>query len=363
MLSDENLLSQTILFLRFPLIVGVVFVHNNLSDVIIRGISLVEDGQFPLYEIIFHILSDELARIAVPLFFFISGFLFFYRTDFSSAVYVVKLKKRVRTLLVPYLFWNIVVFVCSFLTQSFLASMTSGRAKLISEYGIVDWLNLFWNYRKGYPICYQFWFIRDLMIVILFSPLLYLWVKKTRTVGIVLLGLLWILSIWSSVNVPGINITAFFFFSFGAYYGINGRNFVTDFGKVRLFVTCLYPILVAVSTIVWHQKIAVGNFLHQLGILIGLVTIVSWVSFGIEKNRLYGSTFLAGSSFFVYAYHGMCLAFIMRYWLKLFQPLNEMTVLGGYFLISFFVSGFGVGLYALLKKCFPTFTGIITGGR
>lgn len=361
MLSDENLLSRTILFLRFPLIVGIVFIHTNLYDVMIGGVSLAEEGQFPLYETAFHILSNELARIAVPLFFFISGFLFFYRADFSSDVFVVKLKKRVRTLLVPYLFWNIVVSIYTFLAQSFGTSMTSGRAKLISEYGIVDWLNLFWDYRKGCPICYQFWFIRDLMIVILLSPLVYWWVKNTKALGIVTLGMLWVFEIWH--NVPGVSITAFFFFSFGAWYGIGRRDFVADFSKMRSFVTCLYPILVATSTIVWHQKVAGWSFLHQLGILAGLAAIVSWVSFGIGKNRLYGSAFFAGSSFFVYAYHGMCLALVMKCWLKSFQPLSEMTMLGGYLLIPFFVSGLGVGIYALSKKCFPAFTGIITGGR
>lgn len=70
MLSNDDLLSKTILFLRFPLIVAVVFIHANLADVMIGGVLLVEEGQFPLHDMIFHILSDELARIAVPLFFF-----------------------------------------------------------------------------------------------------------------------------------------------------------------------------------------------------------------------------------------------------------------------------------------------------
>lgn len=362
MLSNDDLLSRTILFLRFPLIVAVVFIHAKLSDVMIGGVSLVEEGQFPLYELVFHVLSDELARIAVPLFFFISGFLFFYRTDFSSGAYAMKLKKRVRTLLVPYLFWNIVVFCLVFLTQFFLTSMTSGRNKLISEYGWVDWLNLFWDYKSGMPVCYQFWFIRDLMVVILCSPLVYGLVKYGKAAGVAVLGILWGFDIW--IRMPGISIEAFFFFTLGAWYSINKCSFVTVFGRLRLFVTVLYLVLVVASTFVWHQKMTEWyHCLHQLGILAGLVTVVSWVSFGIGKKRLHGSPFLAGSSFFVYAYHGMPLAFAVKYWVKLFQPGSEVTMLGGYFLITAFIVCLGVGIYALLKKWFPAFTGIITGGR
>lgn len=104
MSSNNDRLSKTIMFLRFPLIVAVVFIHTNLADVMINGRLLVNEGQFPIHDLFRHIITNELARIAVPLFFFISGFLFFYHTDFSMKMYKQKLKKRVRTLLVPICF-------------------------------------------------------------------------------------------------------------------------------------------------------------------------------------------------------------------------------------------------------------------
>lgn len=188
MSSNNDRLSKTIMFLRFPLIVAVVFIHTNLADVMINGRLLVNEGQFPIHDLFRHIITNELARIAVPLFFFISGFLFFYHTDFSMKMYKQKLKKRVRTLLVPYLFWNTVVFLLFFLTQIFFSSMTSGRNKLIVDYGWLDWMNLFWNYREGMPVCYQFWFIRDLIFVVLFVPVLYYFIKYCKAFAVVLLG-------------------------------------------------------------------------------------------------------------------------------------------------------------------------------
>lgn len=66
--NDDATLSKTIMFLRFPLIVAVVFIHTGLEDVMINGTLLVNEGQFPIYGLLRHILTNELARIAVPLF-------------------------------------------------------------------------------------------------------------------------------------------------------------------------------------------------------------------------------------------------------------------------------------------------------
>lgn len=81
MLSNDDVLSKTIMFLRFPLIVAVVFIHTNLTDVMINGTLLADEGQFPVHDVFRHVMTNELARIAVPLFFFIAGFLFFYHSE------------------------------------------------------------------------------------------------------------------------------------------------------------------------------------------------------------------------------------------------------------------------------------------
>lgn len=361
MLSNDDVLSKTIMFLRFPLIVAVVFIHTNLTDVMINGTLLADEGQFPVHDVFRHVVTDELARIAVPLFFFISGFLFFYRSDFSFAVYGMKLKKRIRTLLVPYLFWNIVVFLLFLLTQTFLSSMTSGRNKLISDYNWLDWLNLFWNHREGMPVCYQFWFIRDLIFVILCSPAVYYFIRYGKIFSLILLGVLWMFGI--CFEVPGISITAFFFFSFGAWFSINKRSFTVDFRPMLLPVTILYMILLMINTLLCYNKVTSYAFLYNIGIIIGLVAVVAWTALGMEKNKLRVSVFLAGSAFFVYAYHGMPIALVVKYWVKLLQPASETTMLAGYFLIPAFIVCIGVGVYAVMRRYLPSFTGLITGGR
>lgn len=247
MLSNNDVLSRSITFLRLPLMVAVVFIHTNLCDVNIGGNLLVAEGAFPILDILTHIVSDEIAHIAVPLFFFISGFLFFFNSDFSCSAYGGKLKKRIGTLLVPYLFWNITVLLLLFFTQTFLSSMTSGSNKLVSDYTLSDYLGIFYNHKDGKPLCYQFWFIRDLMVCYILSPIIYLYVKYGKLLGVSLLGLLWCFGIW--FHIAGFSSTSFFFFAFGSWFAINRRNFVVDFKPLRITFSLLYVPIIIISTI------------------------------------------------------------------------------------------------------------------
>ena len=107
----SSLTSSTISALRFPLTVGVVFIHFNvLSDnLAVRGTGNAE--HFPTWLVcMFNLFSEVLPRIAVPLFFIISGYLFF-RSGFMIRTYTDKLRRRVRTLLVPYILWNLLYLI------------------------------------------------------------------------------------------------------------------------------------------------------------------------------------------------------------------------------------------------------------
>lgn len=361
--TNDTTLSKTILFLRFPLIIAVIFIHTELYNVIINGDALVQEGRFPIHDLLFHIITDEIALIAVPLFFFISGFLFFYRTNiFTRNEYVKKLKKRFKSLLVPYLFWNITVLLLIFLSQIFLSSMLSGNSKLITDYTYIDWLNIFWNHKEGTPICYQFWFIRDLIIVVLFTPLIYYFIKYTKIYGIILLGILWTFDIW--FDVVSFSITSFFFFSYGAWFSINKRDFTVDFSSLRWGAAFIYIILLVLNTLLWYNKITDYYFFNNIGIIIGMIVAISWTSFGLKNNKIKPNSFLSASSFFVYAYHGMPIALLIKFYMKLtVSYMSEWTMIIGYILIPFIIASIGVCIYAILHKYLPSFTALITGGR
>ncbi|MEG1686066.1 MAG: acyltransferase family protein, partial [Bacteroides sp.] len=179
-MKDEELQSKVITFLRFPLIVGVVLIHASFRSLVLNGMNMLNPEDFPYYTGTINLFADVLARTTVPLLFFFSGFLFFYKSDFTFSSYGNKIKKRGKTLLIPYLFWNLEVIFILFLTSLIFPHLMSGAHLLIQNYTFVDWINSFYAIDLGRPICMQLWFLRDLMVVMIFSPIIFLLLKYLR---------------------------------------------------------------------------------------------------------------------------------------------------------------------------------------
>lgn len=150
-MTNDELLSKTISWLRFPLIVGVVFIHFNFiadEEITIRGVEYtINSPQWLTYFITF--CSSVLPRISVPLFFFMSGFLFFYRTEFNAESYKKKLKSRSRSLLIPYILWNTIFLLhtLSILVKQMLPSVFPRANKIITNATPENILYAFWDAR------------------------------------------------------------------------------------------------------------------------------------------------------------------------------------------------------------------------
>ena len=85
----------------------VIFIHAfNLNT---YGI----DKSNPIVYWIEMIISQDIGLLAVPMFFVISGFLFF-RTVSDYGSITVKQKKRIKTLLIPYLLWTTIYMLFFF---------------------------------------------------------------------------------------------------------------------------------------------------------------------------------------------------------------------------------------------------------
>lgn len=63
-------------FLRFPLILGVLFIHNY-GNIILNSYEEIS-GLAYLSELLKVLISQVLARLSVPIFFLMSGYLFFF---------------------------------------------------------------------------------------------------------------------------------------------------------------------------------------------------------------------------------------------------------------------------------------------
>lgn len=135
--------------------------------VIIHSFIPVNSYLFPHFYNFQVSLSQILGRIAVPFLFLISGYLFYYNTDISFQTYKKKLRNRINSLVIPYFIWNIIILLFFLIAQesNLFENYINGNLKRISDFNLTDWFSSFFVK----PIANQFWFIRDLILLNLFS--------------------------------------------------------------------------------------------------------------------------------------------------------------------------------------------------
>jgi fucose 4-O-acetylase-like acetyltransferase len=349
-------LSQRIISLRFLLIVSVVIRHSGINEKTFEesGIHAI----IPAYVLSVQSLVGIITAVAVPLFFLISGYLLYIKeTEFLPV-----LKKKCRTILMPYFMWNILLigFYFTVSTLSF-AKQFFPMEKPISSWGIIDWVKAFigkygkyGNFRT-YPFVYQFWFLRDLFIVNLLFVIIKKLVDKFPLAIFVLFSALWV----SHIKLYIIDPVALLFFAFGYYlvkYNLNEKNI--DQIKTIDLLAC-YGTTIVLEYLFKDKMPVISN----INIIIGCIFFLKIAKYFIENTRLYASlSWLEKYQFVVYAIHEIIIPPVFEIYIRI-VPLNGVFILLDYFcmiLCGVFVSlMFGV----ILKKLFPKTNAILTGGR
>lgn len=368
MISDrEELLSKTISFLRFPLMVGVVLIHSRIGGEWMERVSANPTADFPIYSAVSYLLSSVIAAIAVPLYFFFSGFLFFYRTSFDSHVYFHKLKTRCQTLLVPYLLWNLIALLLTFALQTFFPEMIAGT-KGVRDYSLTDYLWCFWDFQKVHhgvwssmtPINDPLWFIRNLMVVILCTPLIYLFLKRLKHYGVLLLATLWMFR--RVLQIPEFDITTLFFFSAGAYFSIYRKDFVELLKPPYVLPSAFLLYSISSVLLLCFRTASWASYLKDLILLIGMVLAISLTSRNLAQGRWRVNPFLTESSLFIYLYHGL-IVYRLTSRTFMFLPHSEAMLLLTYFLCPAIVILFGLCSYCILKRFSPRMICLLMGYR
>lgn len=365
-MDKDELQSRVISFLRFPLIVGVVFIHAKFFSVPINGVYI-DINHFPLTEKAMFFLSNSLFSISVPLFFAISGFLYFKGVEqFNFKIYRKKTCNRIRTLVIPYLIWNTVVIFFFYIAHLLSPEMMSGLNKSVVDYTWQDWFGAYWNKDNingfeelGTPIALQLWFVRDLFILCICSPLIYFLIKR---LGIVLILLIFLINIIEVIpDVTGLNKQAWLFFSLGAYFSIHNHSFLC--GSIKLIKVCFIIYLFTLITYFVTEDLFKDLYLGYLNILSGVILLVNIVAWGISTQKWSLPQIFVNSSFFIFAYHAIPCLVLTRLSFKLFNPDSDVGLLCVYFVCPIITILSGLLFYYILRKYLPRFTAVITGGR
>lgn len=359
----SGLESQTIDFLRFPMIIGVLFIHSGLGNVMIDGHVLVNQSDYPLFTSISCLFSQILGSLAVPFFFFISGLFFFMNpvVDFDS--WINKIKKRIRTLFVPYVVWNLIYLLLYFLGEKMVPQFFSGRNQLVSELSLGGFLSCFWNYSDGRPIDFPLWFIRDLMVVNLFSYLIFKLIKRFRIYYILLIGFIWMADFEFLPLAVRSGTVSFFFFSLGAYFSINRYSLLEKLKPYLFWSVLLYIPIVIVLLVFCTSGNRWISFIHDCGIIVGMTAAFAVSRYFVKIKGKSSYRFFSKSTFFIFAFHALPLTFMLKLGCKCFTDYTDLSLIAIYVISPTVVLLLGLWLYYLITTYFKPLSAILTGGR
>lgn len=262
--------SQIISLYRFPMCVLVVFIHTTFTM----------EGDF-LQIAISHVLSQA----AVPSFFFFSGFLFFHDTDvFNRAVYFYKIRKRFYSLVIPYFMW---ISIWIGIKLLLLCKNHGDPNEFFGIESWYDWPRLLWDSARFMtenvdwignpvyitaPVLVPLWYLRDLIVVSLHTPILFYLINVFKELPIVFFALAYITHIWPIHS--GITNVALFFFSFGAYFSIIKMDFVALFRRFEYISYSVFVILFVVEIAFDGSHTSFGFFIHPFFVVSEFVSLV-----------------------------------------------------------------------------------------
>ncbi len=323
-LSQYDVIRQ----LRFPMIVLVTFAHSygHVAD----DFYLLS-SEWNTYEFLKLLISQTLVKVAVPVFFIISGYLFFANVkEWNLSVYKEKMFRRVKTLLIPYLIWNLLMAIK---LKSFSWSLFWVYWK---PAGIqIDWLGN--EQLMTAPANMPLWFLRDLMVVSLLTPIVYIGIRR---LGFWLLGLITILYLSGiCAFIPGLSAYAVFFFTFGAFLSIRKMDLVEKMKRYELPAYILSVILAIAMICTYHTS--VFSSLMLVFRITGAIAVICLVSHISQK----GQSLLCDSAYFIYlAHYVFFMSFIDEIFFALFG-ISTASLSFHYLLCPLIKVAIFVGIY------------------
>lgn len=328
----------------------VVILHsNNLENSSVLNINT----------LVQNVIGQGIVRIAVPMFFVISGYLFFYKFKPSKEAFISKYKKRFKSLFIPYFIWCTGWLVILYLVEltAFGRSMFSDR--IIADYNAVE---LFKN-TYIYPLPYQFWYIRALMINVVISPIIYYVIDKLKDKALLVITVFWFFDV---IYYP------ILMFSIGACFAIGDFDIYFNkyknrgylFGLAYILSIVLKTILIYIPQIPHYDYVLL--LAENLIILCGVP--FAWFVYDVVGERfknkfdLGKEMKLAKYGIFIYFFHIPLQSIIKKVWFKV-MPISSTSSLIIFFVAPIITITICACVAVFMRKYMRRIYMVLTGGR
>ncbi len=314
-------------------IVSLMKTFAILGVVLIHAPKLIESAATTLF-------SRSIPTACVPLFFILSGYFLLGKNLEILDTYRVEIRKRLKTLLVPFLFWNAAVLLFSLVVLWFFPTLSNGGPYTLKELSAQSIVSALLGINR-YPISYQFWFIRNLMLFVLASFFFRHLLIKSPWLGLALAVLL-------EQKLAG-----------AGYFYLGGIIAVTASGKIFIIKNARLTTMAAITAFALSLFIDIPKPII-LCMSFALITGLANIEWGKHLRPILES--LSGSVFFIFATHEPMITVTTRLIAKIVQT-NRVSSTAEFFIIPFVTVLLSWSVSVFLRKKLPALYGTVTGSR
>jgi fucose 4-O-acetylase-like acetyltransferase len=365
----NRFLSQKFRFYSFLCIALLLYVHGyNLNVTYLTPYSTV-DEPLTFTTFIEYFFANGALRFRIPMLFMISGYIYALQ---DNKPYGERIKRRIRTLIIPFLIWSALGLILTYLWQQFPVTAQAVKDAQLDQFGDnrpyteIGWEGILRRWLVK-PVSFQLWFIRSLFIYNMLYPVIKWAVIKYPVIWFSVLFIFWH-TIFSFFFIEGLGL---FFFSFGIWlrksnYPIHkkpswfshylswlffiGMSFIKSFMAFELEPETLLTRIVLYA-------------LHDVSIASGILAIwfsgngvVKW----FMKKRWFVST--TSFSFIIFALHVPLIHYTTRLAFIYWRNLTNYRLVT-YLVTPVFILLFCIAVGMLFRKIWPKGYRIATGGR
>lgn len=317
--------------IKFIACLTIVFSHAynlDIYDVNIKAICIIEKTAYLF------------SQTAVAMFFFLSGYLFF--VNIKETKINVKLKRRVKTLLIPYIIWSTIYYLYFVIVTNipFLKKYTTLN---IYNFSLKNWIFFIFNTNKITPL----WYMETLLVCIILTPIFYQ-ILKRRKLCLFIILIMFIFCSSHTINIFNIsifNISYFFYFLFGSfasyYMMLKNNSFISYLS--------LFCIIIFVFYIYLNSNI---SFVMNILIILSIWYVLDLVNVRIDASYI----------MFIYAFHEIPLEIIAKINNSIFHQ-NKLFALYDFIFSPILTIIISLIIAKFLKKSFNKFYQLITGDR
>lgn len=298
------------------------------------------------------LLGATIAQVAVPGFFLISSYLFF-RTFTIKRLWV-KWNSRIRSVLVPYIVWNFLYYL-GYVIGSRLPVLKDVIGKGRIPFSIIEAGDAVLHYTYNYV----FWYLNQLIILLILAPLIYLIIRKKITGGAFLIVIF--IAIYTGGELRYVNLDALLYYTVGAFAAVHGKGIVERSWDIKEFA--VGSLLLILAYLVYGYDFpgeAMGESAASVVLFRMLVPVSLWLM--VPEFILFEAKEWMRQNFFLYAIHFALVRLINKTGAFLLPSVPAIPI-GIFLLMPVICVFFSYQVAGILRKFTPRTWYLLNGGR